>query len=159
VSETLAAVEAGGLETAVAEHLHDLCIFCEERECQRCARGVLGGWLRRRTLTLLLEGELALLIVVLVLSPSPVLTTLQCGVSVCSLCARPLSRWWWAWRGTLDDAPFPCSSAWQQFKLWVVVGDVKCGFVALGGKCCVKSGGVVCVEATSRRFSRDRTES
>jgi hypothetical protein len=54
--EAARAVEALGLETAVAEHLDDL--------------GIL--------LALLLEDELALLVVVLVLTPAPVLTTLLC---------------------------------------------------------------------------------
>ena len=54
--ETTCAVEALRLQTSVAEHLDDLRVF----------------------LALLLEDELALLVVVLVLSTSPVLTTLRC---------------------------------------------------------------------------------
>jgi hypothetical protein len=56
VCKAARAVEALGLETAVAEHLDDL--------------GIL--------LALLLEDKLALLVVVLVLTPAPVLTTLLC---------------------------------------------------------------------------------
>jgi hypothetical protein len=52
--EAARAVEALGLETAVSEHLDDLGVF----------------------LALLLEDELPLLVVVLVLTPTPVLTTL-----------------------------------------------------------------------------------
>jgi hypothetical protein len=73
--EATCAVEALCLETPVAEHLDDL--------------GVL--------LALLLEDKLALLVVVLVLSTSPVLTTL-CSVSRdCDGCMVFLARvgtWW-----------------------------------------------------------------
>lgn len=54
VGETLAAVKAQGLETTVAEHLHDL--------------GVL--------LTILLEGELSALVIVLLGTTSAVLAAL-----------------------------------------------------------------------------------
>jgi hypothetical protein len=54
MGETARAVEALGFKTSVSEHLDDLSVF----------------------LALLLEDELALLVVVLVLTPTPVLTTL-----------------------------------------------------------------------------------
>lgn len=53
--ESASAVEALGLESTVPEHLNDLRVL----------------------LALLLEHELALLVVVLVLTPTSILTTLQ----------------------------------------------------------------------------------
>jgi hypothetical protein len=53
VCQPLLAIEAESLETAVTQHLHDLGVF----------------------LSFLLERELTLFVVVLVLSPPPVLTT------------------------------------------------------------------------------------
>lgn len=54
VRQTLLAIEAQGLQTAVTQHLHDLRIF----------------------LTFFLEGEFTLLVVVFVLATTSVLTTL-----------------------------------------------------------------------------------
>jgi hypothetical protein len=54
VGQTLLAVEAERLETTVTQHLHDLCVL----------------------LSVFLEDELTLLVVVLVLSTTTVLTAL-----------------------------------------------------------------------------------
>ena len=64
MGETLLAVEAHGLQTAIAQHLGDLRVL----------------------LTIFTENKLALVVVVLVLSTSPVLTTLERQLSAQSLC-------------------------------------------------------------------------
>ncbi len=59
MGKTPCAVEALGLQTAVAEHLDDLGVF----------------------LAFLLEDELALLVVILVLTPTSILATLHNNIS------------------------------------------------------------------------------
>ena len=73
VSEALGAVEAESLEAAVTQHLQDLSILCDGVLVAMCSSTVEEY---ERTLTLLLEGELALLVVVLVLSTTTVLASL-----------------------------------------------------------------------------------
>jgi hypothetical protein len=73
-------------------------------------RGALGR--RRdgrgvRTLALLLEGKLALLVVVLVLTPTPVFTSLV-DMSAFVWCMRPAQRGSGAAKSGAD-IPFPCS--------------------------------------------------
>jgi hypothetical protein len=87
VSEAAGAVETLRFQAAVAQHLDDLRVL----------------------LALLLEGELALLVIVLVLAPTSVLASLR-FLSACAFGSLVE-----AWRGSVagyllrSDVPFLCS--------------------------------------------------
>lgn len=80
VREALLAIKAHGLDPSVTEHLEHLRVLCRggERRVRSAQKefGVNGQWWGR-TLTVLLEDELALVRLVLVLASSTVLASLH----------------------------------------------------------------------------------
>jgi hypothetical protein len=88
VGEAFFAVEAEGFEAAVAEHFYYLGVFYGEGvsivvrdkrkgEGKRAVRWVVGRGLGVCTLAFFFEGKFALFIIVLILSSTPVFTTLR----------------------------------------------------------------------------------
>lgn len=81
MSQSLLAIETLCLDTTVTEHFEDLCVlyradYADDDSADIAFRHEFAesGEL---TLTILLEHQLSLLIIVLVLSPSPVLSSLS----------------------------------------------------------------------------------
>lgn len=81
--EAPGAVEAEGFEAAVAEHFEDLGVFLGGGLVGGVEEGGRGGCGKgcKRTLAFFFEGQLSLLVVVLVLAPASVFTTLEEHIS------------------------------------------------------------------------------
>jgi hypothetical protein len=83
--------------------VHTLCgrtVSESPQSGERRPRRSRSCWCSEHTLALLLEGKLALLVVVFVLSSSPVLTTLYAILSVGALCAMYECAGRKCWRGS-----------------------------------------------------------